>query len=156
MLVAEHTLSFTDACRYTSNINTLKACRVANNCVGTLDAVLRLNLAFTGKIGAWNRCKNKLYIGITQAQPAPAWLLTGPRPDPGLLLGPNWSNDLQLINAVATSSFLPGRSASLMPVTAAMALDGIPTAYDGYYTQQLPTPPGGDILFVLTVLGCHL
>jgi len=128
------------ASEYDINIKTLKLCRSKNNCKGTLESELRSALITPDAIGSAQKCKGRLHVAVTAAK-------KNPETDTGLLLGPNWSDDIQVLNALTTSAYL-SHFAGEAAVTDALKDDGIPEAYDGYYTSAIPTPPGGNGWFI--------
>lgn len=115
-----------------ANLALADRCRSSGACRGFLDSAVRAGLSDTLPADAAARCSGRLFGGVTQARP-------GSQRDTGVLLGPAWASRQKLIDAVAASSFLPGQSGGLVTTTLAPA---IPAAYDGGFSNALPTPPG--------------
>lgn len=118
-----------------ANLQLAAACRATDNCRGLLDTILRIGLPAQLSTRSPAACAGRLFVAVTQATGKGA-------PDTGLLLGPDWSSPEQLVDAAVTSSFIPFISAP-SAVTNALARDTpAPAAYDGAFSDPLPSPPG--------------
>jgi predicted acylesterase/phospholipase RssA len=118
---------------FAANMAMAQRCRAKDACKGFLASAVRDSMAAALPANAAQSCAGRLWTTATQAKPHH-------QRDTGVLVGPNWSSNGQILDAVVASSFIPGMSGGL--VTDALKAEGIPAAYDGGFTNMIPTPPG--------------
>ncbi|KAI8473192.1 MAG: hypothetical protein J3K34DRAFT_519202 [Monoraphidium minutum] len=107
---------------------TAEACRRERQCYHTLDAAVRRQLSETLPTDVAARCGGTGFVAVTR--------VAADGPDLPVVLGRDYIDRNDVIEAAAASSFLPFWS-SPAPFTAVRGFD----AYDGGFTSPLPCPP---------------
>jgi hypothetical protein len=120
--------------QYAAYSHLMAACRATHSCRGVLDTFVRAGVPVLLDDASAAACSGRLFVAVTQAQ-------AGGQRDAALLLGPQWSSKAAMVDAAAASSYIPAISGA-SPVTRGLARYGIPAAYDGVFTDAMPSPPG--------------
>lgn len=126
--------------QYNASLEFAQLCRARNNCQEFLDSGFNTSLSQNIPENAAEPCTGRLWISITAAKPDNI-------SDENVLVGGNWTNQREIVDAVRLSSFIPAVSA----LAATLDLPDVPSvgpAYDGGFTQSLPCPPGTCCLVV--------